>query len=134
MPPSSKLRMTKQRRVILDELKGDDTHLTADRLYERVRRRLPRISLGTVYRNLEVLSELGIIRKLSMADTASRFDGCADGHLHIRCVRCGRIDDVPPVEAAFAEEDVGKATGYRVMGHQLEFWGVCPGCMAEGKT
>ena len=134
MPYRSKPRMTRQRRVILEELKSERVHLTADQLYERVRTRLPRISLGTVYRNLGVLSELGLIRKLSMGDTASRFDGCTDEHLHIRCVRCGRIDDVPPVKVAFPKRDVSKATGYRVMGHQLEFWGICPGCMAKGKS
>ena len=60
-------RMTTQRRVILDELRSTGSHPTADQLYERVRRRLPRISLGTVYRNLEILAGQGVIQKRKQA-------------------------------------------------------------------
>jgi len=70
------LRMTRQRRVILEELQSKNNHPSADELYERVRAHLPRISLGTVYRNLEVLCELGEIQKLGLSGPLKRYD-CA---------------------------------------------------------
>jgi len=74
----SKLKMTKQRRVIVEELKKLKTHPTATLIYELVRKRLPRISLGTVYRNLDLLAEAGIIQKLETAGTQKRFDGTVE--------------------------------------------------------
>ncbi|MBW2172694.1 MAG: transcriptional repressor, partial [Deltaproteobacteria bacterium] len=87
--------MTPQRKVILEELRMADSHLTADDVYKMVRARLPRISLGTVYRNLEILSRLGMIHKLELGGMQKRFDGKTQDHYHLRCLRCGRIDDVP---------------------------------------
>ena len=89
------MRKTKQREVILEELMKLRAHPSADELYERVKKRLPRISLGTVYRNLEMLSREGIIHRLETAGSQKRFDGETGDHQHIRCVRCGRIDDLP---------------------------------------
>jgi len=79
------LRITRQRRVILEELQRTKSHPTADELYRKVRRRLPRISLGTVYRNLELLSRSGLIRKLEIGGGKMRFDGIVEPHYHIHC-------------------------------------------------
>jgi Fur family ferric uptake transcriptional regulator len=73
--------MTRQRRVILEELRKVDTHPSADEVYEMVRKRLPRISLGTIYRNLEILSETGEIQRLETGSHLKRFDGRADDHI-----------------------------------------------------
>jgi Fur family ferric uptake transcriptional regulator len=67
--------MTRQRKVILEELRNVDTHPSADEIYEMVRKRLPHISLGTVYRNLEILSETGAIQKLELGCAQKKFDG-----------------------------------------------------------
>ena len=122
------LRMTRQRRVILEELRKVNTHPSADEIYERVRKRLPRISLGTVYRNLEILSESGDIQKLEPGCSLKRFDGNPSEHCHIRCVRCDRIADAPMVPDL--EIDLGRvnATDFEILGHRLEFLGVCPTC------
>jgi len=87
--------MTKQRRVILDELRKLKSHPSADELYRRVRRFLPRISLGTVYRNLEVLSQQGVVQKVELGGPQRRYDGDATTHYHVRCVECGRVEDAP---------------------------------------
>ena len=87
-------RITRQRVVILDELRKVRCHPTATGLYEIVRRQLPKVSLGTVYRNLELLARMGTIRKLEFSGTEARFDGDIGRHDHIRCVRCDRVDDV----------------------------------------
>ncbi|MCJ7604005.1 MAG: transcriptional repressor, partial [Desulfobulbaceae bacterium] len=75
MEAKNKLRMTKQRQVILEELRKVKTHPTADDMYQMLRKKMPKISLGTVYRNLEILSESGIIQKLDVGGTQKRFDG-----------------------------------------------------------
>ena len=90
-----KMRMTPQRRVILEELRRVNDHPAADEIYHRVRKRLPKISLGTVYRNLEVLCELGEIQRLELSGSTKRYDGVPNKHYHIRCVECGRVDDAP---------------------------------------
>ncbi|CAB5129257.1 Peroxide stress regulator PerR, FUR family [Olavius algarvensis associated proteobacterium Delta 3] len=124
-----KHRMTQQRSVILEEVRRDtDQHLTADEIYERVRKQLPRISLGTVYRNLEVLVELDEIQKLELSGSISRFDGNPKGHYHIRCMRCGRVDNAPVAPMQKLEDELYGSTVYTIIGHRLEFTGLCPKC------
>ena len=120
--------MTEQRRVILDELRRYNNHPSADELYERVRSRLPRISLGTVYRNLEVLSELGEIQKLELSGSLKRFDGIPTKHYHIRCIECDRVDDAPIAPLNQIEDELYGATVFEIIGHNLEFTGLCPAC------
>lgn len=122
------LRITRQRQVILEELRKTKSHPTADGLHRMVRRRLPRISLGTVYRNLEVLSDSGLIAKLDVAGRQRRFDGDVTRHYHVRCVKCGRVDDAVLPPQTQLEESLTDTTGYRIIGHRLEFIGVCPRC------
>ncbi len=124
--------MTKQRRVILDELGKLTSHPTADQLHHLVRRRLPRISLGTVYRNLDILSQADRILRLDGAGQR-RFDANSDNHYHIRCTMCGRVDDLRMKPIAKLEQDAGKGGGYKVTGHRLEFSGVCPACQAPSE-
>ena len=133
-------RMTNQRKVILEELRNSKGHLSADELYMLVKRKLPNVSISTIYRNLEELAEQGLIRKLGPGSTQKRFDANVQPHFHIRCVKCGRIDDVPfsmleKVRNAINESTsmVGKITGYDVVGYHLEFLGVCPDCQKKSE-
>ncbi|MBN1511993.1 MAG: transcriptional repressor [Phycisphaerae bacterium] len=125
------LRMTAQRKVILEELRSVDTHPTADRIYEMVRRRLPRVSLATVYRNLEWLAEAGVIQKYESAGSQRRFDGNPSTHDHIRCVECGRLDDIMADPIPDVEERIRDKTDYRIVGYRLEYLGICPSCRAS---
>lgn len=131
MDSNTALRFTKQRRVILEELRRTTSHPTADEVYEMVRRRLPNISLGTVYRNLEVLSESGLILKLDLSDTRRHFDGITENHYHFRCVRCGQVDDVPGDPHGLIEEISSRLADYTIVSHKLEFVGVCPHCKQQ---
>ncbi|UCF79829.1 MAG: transcriptional repressor [Candidatus Eiseniibacteriota bacterium] len=126
--------MTPQRRLILEELRGMRTHPTADHLYEAVRRRLPRISLGTVYRNLDLLSRDGLINRIEVGGMQKRFDGDTALHYHKRCVSCGRVDDahVPAAQAAI-DAAAKEVTDYHILGHRLEFIGLCPQCAVREK-
>lgn len=128
MNTDSTLRITKQRQIILDELMRVTSHPTADDLYQMVRQKLPRISLGTVYRNLETLAGLGMIQKLEVAGTQKRFDGNAATHYHIRCQRCGRVDDLDLRLNADLEKAAAEKTRFTILRHRLEFTGLCPEC------
>lgn len=128
------MRKTKQRQVIIEELMKLRTHPSADELYGCVKRRLPRISLGTVYRNLDILSREGVIQRLDGAGSPKRFDGELGEHEHIRCIRCGRVDDVPAAAASTeCDREIVKDTGYRIIGRRVEFLGVCPACRKKGR-
>ena len=122
------LRMTQQRKVILDELYSTDCHPTAAQVYKTVRERIPRISLGTVYRNLDVLSNAGLIQKLESASSEKRFDGTTENHYHVRCVSCGRVEDVSGSQSSELESTVQKKTDYEIIGYRLEYIGLCPEC------
>jgi Fur family ferric uptake transcriptional regulator len=121
--------MTRQRKVILEELRKVDTHPSADEVYELVRKRLPRISLGTVYRNLEILSETGEIQKLELGCNLKRFDGIAQDHYHIRCLHCDRVIDAPAGFDVAVKHELKNAGGFKILGHRLEFIGICPACL-----
>jgi Fur family ferric uptake transcriptional regulator len=117
--------------VILEELRKVDTHPSADEIYELVRKRLPRISLGTIYRNLEILAATGEIRRLATGSHLKRFDGRADDHYHIRCLRCDRLADLCVHLGVELDAQVKEASDFSVLGHKLEFVGICPKCQRQ---
>lgn len=120
--------MTNQRRVILEELQKHYDHPTADEIYAEVRSKLPKVSLGTVYRNLDQMSESGMILKLEGAGQ-KRFDPNPNPHPHFRCTSCGCVEDIdadvnPPVikgDASWAKERT-------IKGVMVEFFGLCKKC------
>lgn len=128
MARSSKMRMTQQRRLILELLRRNDTHPTADTIYELVRKEMPHISLGTVYRNLEILTALGEIQTLELSGSQKRYDATTNKHYHIRCVACDRVDNAPIAPLSSLEDELYGATVFTIMGHRLEFTGLCPEC------
>lgn len=124
----SQLKITQQRRVILEELWKVKTHPSADEVYHLVRKRLPHISLGTVYRNLEILSEAGIILKLGVGGSQKRFDGNTNPHYHFRCTKCNVIYDV---DFTFNVSEIKEKinTVPNISGFNLEFYGLCESCL-----
>jgi len=128
------MNRTAQREAILKELRSVKSHPTADELYAMLRTRMPTISLGTVYRNLEQMSQVGMIRKLETAGKQKRFDGDVSEHHHLRCTACGAVSDLDP--ALFAGVNVEL---HRLMGEldcesfYLELSGKCPKCKRFGK-
>lgn len=128
MSAKTELRNTRQRQVIVEELEKLSSHPTATELYQIVRQRVPHISLGTVYRNLEILSESGKISTLQLAGSEKRFDGRTDIHYHVRCVRCGRVEDLP-IEPILAIDDALKnIREFEVLSYRIEFVGICAHC------
>ena len=129
-----RMRLTNQRQVLMEELKKVTTHPTADELYDLVRQRLPRTGLGTVYRNLELLSEFGIIKKLETGGKQKRFDGNPDPHYHIRCSMCGRVDDIHIPRLEDLDAQAADCCNYTILGHHIEFSGICPDCKTVGSN
>lgn len=130
---ASAFRMTRQREVLLEELCRCADHPTADQLYARVRRRLPRISLGTVYRNLEVLASRGMITRVDVPGAPRRYDGNTYEHGHARCVKCGKLVDVPHEPCREIEKLYRGWKSFRVTGHRLELLGLCARCESKMK-
>jgi len=130
----SMMRLTTQRQIILEELAKVKTHPTASELYDMVRKRLPRIGLGTVYRNLELMAENGMILKLEVGGTQKRFDATTDTHYHIRCSNCGKVDDIDTPVMDELVREAAASSSYQVLGHHVEFSGICPGCQKGGRN
>ncbi|MFT5702492.1 MAG: Fur family ferric uptake transcriptional regulator [Desulforhopalus sp.] len=128
------LRMTNQREMILRELVKNKQHLTADELYDIVKKVMPRISLATVYRNLEILSEAGIIGKLEISGRQKRFDYDPEDHDHIYCVVCHRVDNLNIERTGDEVQKLESVEGYSVTGYRLEIIGICESCQKKEKT
>jgi Fur family ferric uptake transcriptional regulator len=127
------MRLTTQRQIILEELGKVTSHPTANEVYDMVRKRLPRIGLGTVYRNLELMAESGIILKLEVGGTQKRFDATVESHYHIRCSICGKVDDIDIEVQEEINETAAKSSNYKILGHHIEFSGICDDCSTEEK-
>ena len=125
------MRLTKQRKIILERLKQSRSHPTAVQIYDEVRSELPNISLGTVYRNLDILSKEGMISKIENCGDQKRFDGIPDPHLHIICSRCGKVQDAPQEPDLDLDQLTRVETDFLITGVRLELLGVCPDCNRE---
>jgi Fur family ferric uptake transcriptional regulator len=121
-------RNTHQRRVILEELRESKIHPTAADVYESVRKRLPKISLATVYRTLESLAAMGVIRKLETTGREYRFDGDVEPHHHLRCRICGRFEDIERIPPIVEEGGESDWNGWQILGIRVEYNGICPDC------
>jgi Fur family ferric uptake transcriptional regulator len=128
MQLTPQMRLTTQRQIILEELGKVTSHPTANEVYDMVRKRLPRIGLGTVYRNLELMAETGIILKLEVGGTQKRFDATVVPHYHIRCLSCGKVDDIEIPVMAEIDKTAADISKYQVLGHHIEFSGICHTC------
>jgi Fur family transcriptional regulator, peroxide stress response regulator len=124
------LRLTGPRRVVLEVVRGTESHPTAEAVHRMVRRRLPRVSLGTVYRNLRLLVAEGLVNELP--GPHARFDGNTSEHHHFTCLGCGRIVDVEgPLTAPHSRalcRRVAAQGGFSVTHHRIEFYGRCAAC------
>jgi Fur family peroxide stress response transcriptional regulator len=123
-----KLKSSRQRDLILRIIRSTHCHPTADWIYEKARKSIPNISLGTVYRNLNLLRDGGKIQELHIGKGISRYDGDLRDHYHVRCMVCGKIEDVPHISPRISSEAIEELTGYHIHNYCLEFRGVCSDC------
>ena len=127
------LKYSKQREALLRILCGVNTHPTADRLYEEIRKEFPKISLATVYRNLKLLSEMGEIRRLEIPGGPDRFDHRVHNHCHVKCEKCGRLFDVDMDYISGLENNIRDSHGFDFTGYDIIFRGICPECKEKPK-
>ena len=124
------MRKSRAREIILEELRKLKTHPRGDELFQTVRQRLPQVSLGTVYRNLDLMRREGAVRELFCGDF-NRYDGNMSPHSHFLCRDCKRLWDF---EASGMPEKIEPARGeddFRVEGYSMLFYGLCHRCLLE---
>ncbi|WP_059105839.1 peroxide-responsive transcriptional repressor PerR [Shouchella shacheensis] len=125
---STRVRMTPQRHAILEFLYESMSHPTADEIYKALEGRFPNMSVATVYNNLRVFKEVGIVKELTYGDSSSRFDCVTSNHYHIICNSCGKIVDFHYPGLDEVETLAEHVTGFSVDTHRMEIYGTCPSC------
>ena len=122
-------RKSKKREKILEILRNTRSHPTAEWVYNEIRKEFPRISLGSVYRNLNVLIEQKLIKKVGTNESQERFDATTDQHYHFVCKSCNKILDIEkPVELDL-DKEFEKNSSFKIAHHNLTFYGLCPACV-----
>lgn len=123
--------LTSQRRAVLDALEDSGGHPSAEEVYLAVKKRNPKVALGTVYQALSVLEEIGLIEAKRWWDSPVRYDLNTAPHHDIRCVRCGAVAEVPGVDLGDLAARIRENTPYEVTSASLVIEGVCPACRTE---
>ncbi len=122
------MKRSRQRDAIVDFLKTRKDHPTADMVYMNLRKQMPNLSLGTVYRNLSLLADQGQILRLSCDGKVDRFDGFTHPHYHFMCIECGAVSDVElDLTELLTKAAAGYTDGY-ITGHTVLFKGYCSKC------
>ena len=125
-------RITPQRLALLRLLAASENHPSAAQLYEQLREQYPTMSLATVYKILSRMKEMGEVLELGFSDDDNRYDGNEPApHPHLICTQCRKIID--PEVASFHDltQEVAANTGFRILRHRLDFYGICPDCQEE---
>ncbi len=122
------VRITPQRHAILEYLIQSMAHPTADEIYKALEGKFPNMSVATVYNNLRVFREVGLVKELTYGDASSRFDFVTNDHYHMICECCGKIVDFHYPGLDEIEHFASQVTGFDVHSHRLEIYGTCPSC------
>jgi Fur family peroxide stress response transcriptional regulator len=121
-------KRSRQRERILELLQSTGTHPTASWIYDTLKEEFPDLSMGTVYRNLNILVEQGLVRKIDFGSTFDRYDANTAPHYHFICERCGSITDLEMPVDEDLNKRVMKTTNFKAKRHRIEFYGVCDKC------
>lgn len=121
-------KVTPQRLAIYNVLAHTKAHPSAEMIFNELQPVYPTMSLATVYKTIEILKEIGLLQVLNAGEDSFRYDANVEPHSHIRCMKCGRVDDLENIDASGFIDAVSKATPYKITGQQFYFYGVCPEC------
>ena len=124
-------KVTPQRLAVYDMLSHTTEHPTAEMISQKVKEQYPTMSFATVYKSVEIFSKLGVIQVLNTGEDSFRYDAKTSEHPHIKCTKCGRVNDVSHLDARAVESLVENETGFKVNGHQFYFYGICPDCQKK---
>lgn len=122
------MKYSKQRDLILDYIVNSSEHPTAEMVYKHVKKTIPNISLGTVYRNLKVLCENNMIRKIVDVNKIDRFDNVKNNHCHLQCLKCHKLIDIDEHLSNEASALIQTTTKHDIVSHQMMFIGICNDC------
>ncbi|WP_029192023.1 peroxide-responsive transcriptional repressor PerR [Paenibacillus elgii] len=125
------IRMTPQRHAILSYLINTMSHPTADEIYKALSPLFPSMSVATVYNNLKVFIESGLVREMTYGDHSSRFDADLSDHYHALCEECGKLVDFAYKPLDDLEQAAGEMTGFQVKSHRVEVYGICSDCAKQ---
>lgn len=128
---TNKYKRSRQRERILNVLKGTGAHPTASWIYDKLKGEFPDLSMGTVYRNLNILKEQGLIRKIDFGSTFDRYDANTAPHYHFICERCGSIIDLDMHIDKELNRRVERMTKLKTKRHRIEFYGFCDKCSSD---
>lgn len=128
------MNYSKQREIVLNTLKENVVHPSAEYIYHALKKKNPKISLATVYRNLNKLAELGKVKKIEGLETSDHFDHNTHEHNHFICIKCGRIYDVPSHIAPKIIENTEKEMGFKVIQYEIALKGICKDCLGENNN
>jgi Fur family peroxide stress response transcriptional regulator len=127
----NRYKRSRQRERILELLNATGSHPAADWLYDRLKGEFPNLSMGTVYRNLNILVEQGLVNRIDFGSTFDRFDAQTGPHYHFICEQCGSIIDLElPIDETLNRR-VDEATSFTVHRHRIEFFGICARCRGQ---
>lgn len=123
------LKYSRQREAVLVYLRSTKTHPTAEQIYQKIRKDFPKISLGTVYRNLNLLVDQGEILRLNCGDGVEHFDAMTEPHNHFICRHCGRVQDLDFAPDTRMDVMADETFQGKIEGHEIYFYGTCVNCL-----
>ncbi|MEG6586569.1 Fur family transcriptional regulator [Dendrosporobacter sp. 1207_IL3150] len=126
-------KVTPQRLAIYNVLASTKAHPSAEMIFSQLQPYYPTMSLATVYKTIEILKEIGLVQILNVGEDSFRYDANVHNHPHVRCMCCGRVDDLYDIDPSNFINDVSAKTSYRLTGQQFYFYGVCPECQDAEK-
>ncbi|MBN2246073.1 MAG: transcriptional repressor [Candidatus Aminicenantes bacterium] len=129
-----KYRKSRQRNKILEILENTKTHPTADWIYDKLKKDFPKLSVGNVYRNLNILVEQGLIRRIDFGSTFDRFDAVRTPHYHFICEQCGAVIDLDLSYDDQLNQKAMETSGFSVYNHKIQFYGLCDKCKNKQRS
>jgi Fur family peroxide stress response transcriptional regulator len=125
-------RLTPQRMAVLKILAANEGHPSVEQIYDRVKADFPMTSLATIYKTVTLLKEMGEILELGFSNDGNRYDGIRPyPHPHLICTECKNIVDPDVATLSELRQEVAQSTGYQIVSHRLDFFGICPQCQGR---
>lgn len=124
-------KVTPQRLAVYEALQGTKEHPNAEMLYSILQPAYPTMSLATVYKTMDILSEIGLVQILNVGEDSYRYDANTSSHPHVCCTSCGRVDDVLEVDDNAFTDMIAAKSSYKLSGRQMYFFGQCPDCQSQ---
>lgn len=123
-------KVTPQRLAIYNMLAATKSHPNAEMIFNDLQATYPTMSLATVYKTMEILKEIGLVQILNAGEDSFRYDADTSDHPHVRCLKCGQVEDIEDIDYSAFLNQVAQGTKYELMGQQFYFYGICPNCQS----